>query len=233
MLRAMAFLCLLACRGELEAGVEASRTDPAGAISRWEAVRASGAASSALLYNLGCLYQRQGDLPGAIAAWREAWEIDPRDADIAHNLALARGELKGAPDPVGPAAAWMEIVTPSELGFLGAMLLALGSGAALLRKPASRRDPAYAVSLASIVVGGWLSVAAAHGFAEAERHPVAVLRRVGSLRTDALTDAEIAFSLPAGTEVSVRVERSGLLGVEAGDGRQGWVAREALILVSP
>jgi hypothetical protein len=42
-----------------------------------------------LLYNLGCALYRDGKLGEAVAAWESARLLRPRDADVAHNLALA------------------------------------------------------------------------------------------------------------------------------------------------
>jgi Flp pilus assembly protein TadD len=49
-----------------------------------------GYADSALDYNLGNAYYKQGDLGRAILNFRRAAELAPRDADIAANLELAR-----------------------------------------------------------------------------------------------------------------------------------------------
>jgi DNA-binding MarR family transcriptional regulator len=53
-----------------------------GALSAWQATEASGPASGALLYDLGDAWYRKGDVPLAIAYWRAAREVRPRDADV-------------------------------------------------------------------------------------------------------------------------------------------------------
>ncbi len=51
-----------------------------------------GYVSSALFYNLGNAHYKQGDYGRAIANYRRAQRLDPRDPDIAANLALARAQ---------------------------------------------------------------------------------------------------------------------------------------------
>lgn len=52
-----------------------------------------GFADSALFYNLGNAYFKQGDYGRAIVNYRRAQELAPRDADIEANLALARAQV--------------------------------------------------------------------------------------------------------------------------------------------
>ena len=51
-----------------------------------------GYVSSALFYNLGNAHYKQGDYGRAIANYRRAQRLDPRDSDIEANLALARAQ---------------------------------------------------------------------------------------------------------------------------------------------
>ena len=51
-----------------------------------------GYVGSTLFYNLGNAHYKQGDYGRAIANYRRAQRLDPRDADIEANLALARAQ---------------------------------------------------------------------------------------------------------------------------------------------
>ena len=62
------------------------------AIEIYETIVAAGIQDSALYYNLGNAYFKEGDLGRAILNYRRAYQLDPRDADINANLRLARGQ---------------------------------------------------------------------------------------------------------------------------------------------
>lgn len=59
------------------------------AITMYESQVTQGIRDSALFYNLGNAYFRQGELEAALLNYQRAAQLDPRDADIRHNLALA------------------------------------------------------------------------------------------------------------------------------------------------
>ena len=58
----------------------------------YEQLVAQEMSSSAIHYNLGNAYYQQGDLGKAILNYNRALALDPRDADIKANLALARAQ---------------------------------------------------------------------------------------------------------------------------------------------
>ena len=59
----------------------------------YEQLVAQEMTSSAIHYNLGNAYYQQGDLGKAILNYNRALTLDPRDADIKANLALARTQV--------------------------------------------------------------------------------------------------------------------------------------------
>ncbi len=60
------------------------------AIQAYETILAQGIQNGALYYNLANAYYKSGDLGRAILNYRRAQYLDPRDADIAANLAIVR-----------------------------------------------------------------------------------------------------------------------------------------------
>jgi tetratricopeptide (TPR) repeat protein len=62
------------------------------AVQAYEQLVGQGVVDSALFYNLGNAYFKQGDPGRAILTYRRAQELAPRDPDIAANLALARAQ---------------------------------------------------------------------------------------------------------------------------------------------
>lgn len=70
------------------------------AIALYEQLAGQGQESSALYFNLGNAYYRQGNLTAAQNAYQQAAALAPRDADIDHNLTLVEQEL-GVSQPAG------------------------------------------------------------------------------------------------------------------------------------
>lgn len=193
--------------------------------------------SGVLLYDLGDAQYRKGDVGQAIAAWRGARDRRPRDGAAAHNLALARASLVGVPEPVPMYAAWMEVVTPGELGAIGAILLAIGSIGGLYRARARHlpdaedRPLTWATTWAAPWTCGALIGAVAIEGRYAEE-PVAVVIEAGvPLRAEPVAEAASKGELPAGTEVTVERHAGPFVRVRAADDRWGWVAEEALSVV--
>lgn len=71
---------------------EAGKYDQA--IETYQTLITDGVRDSAVFYNLGNAYFKQGDLGQAILNYRFAEKMSPRDADIQANLALARSQTK-------------------------------------------------------------------------------------------------------------------------------------------
>jgi tetratricopeptide (TPR) repeat protein len=65
------------------------------AIETYEAILDQGFESKAIYYNLGNAYYRQNQLGKAILNYERAQIKAPKDADIKHNLKVARQQLKG------------------------------------------------------------------------------------------------------------------------------------------
>lgn len=196
-----------------------------------------GAPSAATMRRLGDVAYRQGDVARAIGWWRAAREIDPRDATLVHNLALARASVAGLPDPAPPLRGWTEVVTPTEATGVGVLWLALASGGGIWRRRALARggDPSERPSLwASPWVVVWLlgAILFATGWSaaiEAARQPVAVVAVAdAAVRAEPLAQANTTRALAAGQEVRVLATRRGFVRVAAADGASGWVVAEDL-----
>lgn len=65
------------------------------AVAGYEQVLASGTRSSALWFNLGNAHFKAGHVGDAIAAYRQAEQLAPRDADVRANLDFARRQVTG------------------------------------------------------------------------------------------------------------------------------------------
>lgn len=231
-------------------GVELRRTDPAASLrsfreaaAEWERVRAAGAENGPLEFNLGNAFLEAGELGRAVAAYRRAERFMPGDADLAHNLAVARSRVT---DSVGrgsttllvdTVASWWHVIPGHVRAGLGigcwSTLWALVAARAIA---GSRSGPAASALLRGLA---WASLAGAAlfgGTAIADgvlrgARPPAVLLETGTVLRKGNGDGfEPAFveTLGPGVECTVVEERPGWVRLELPDGRGGW-AREGQV----
>jgi len=64
-----------------------------GAISKYKSVETSGMMSVDLYYNLGTSYLKSNDVPNAVLYLEKAHKADPSNANIKHNLEVARSQI--------------------------------------------------------------------------------------------------------------------------------------------
>lgn len=97
------------------------------AIRAYENLVSQGVDDPALYFNLGNAYYQNGEWGQAILNYRRAAELAPRDGDVQHNLALARGQavdqLDQASGTMGTifltdAAAWLTLNETAVLSLL-------------------------------------------------------------------------------------------------------------------
>jgi hypothetical protein len=227
-------------------GIALRRTDPAGSMQafrdaarEWEWARQAGAENGALEFNLGNAYLESGDLGRAIAAYLRAERFMPGNADLAHNLAQARGMVSSSFDRGGTTmlvdsvARWWHLVPRGTRTALAwSCWLAFG-GIVAARALAGAR-PTHGVAGAAwrtafwAMLGGWILFGGTllADAALAATRPRAVLLEAGTtLRKGNGDGFEPAFveTLGPGVECTVLEERPGWLRLELPDGRSGWV----------
>jgi tetratricopeptide (TPR) repeat protein len=210
-----------------------------GALSIFESLVSSGVRNPEVYYNLGNCYYQQGEVGMAIANYRRAYMLSPRDDNIRANLEFLRSSVgfqdtTGAFDLDRVARIPGEIASPREwrVVFYGAYYLAvvcflgvlfLGGGA---RRAALRALPILIV----IAVAGW--AIAQHGVSRFMNSGEGV---VVTDRSEFLSGPGAAFDelarLPDGVEVKIR-SRSGIwVEVQLGTGEIGWVMEENLLTI--
>lgn len=184
-----------------------------------------------LHYNLGNAYLRNGELGRAIAAFRRARALLPRDEEVRANLEFARKSAKDAIAPPEPSQVattlffWHYELAREELAAIALLCnLLFWSGLGLLlvvRRWEPLRWLLIALLLPLLAAGGSLAVRTL----APQRVAVVVPQEV-----DAFTgpDAEsvVRFKLHAGTELEIRDTRDGWVRIALPDGQQGWLQRD-------
>lgn len=92
------------------------------AAAAYEKVLSTGAQSPALLFNAGNAEFKSGHLGKAVAAYRQAELLSPRDAELRANLAFVRNQVQGATVRESRWRNWVGALTLNEGAALTAML---------------------------------------------------------------------------------------------------------------
>ena len=214
----------------------------ADAASIYEAIIDSGLHHSNVYYNLGNAYFKQEDLGRAILNYRRAQRLDPRDADTAANLSIARSQtvdkLEAVPESglsnlVQLAEEWL---TLSEALLLALMLwLVIGVLAVIaLVKPAWRRWCGIGMGvLAVFLLAGLLSMVNRY-YTEQNYPPAVIVAQKVDVTSGPGTSEQylVEFTLHSGAEVNLIESRSGWRRITLPGDLQGWVPAEAIERVS-
>ena len=226
---------LLLCAGTLAAAdvtsdfSSANQLYAAGKFSEaakgYETILNSGAASPNLLFNTGNAEFKSGNLGRAIAAYRRAALLAPRDANVRANLDFARNQVQGATWHQDRWTAWLGALSLNEWAVLAALAfwLTFLLYAAMQIWPAMKnllRGPARGAAMAAVFFCACLSAAATTHFTKS----VAVVVLPDAVtRSGPFNDAQNAFAVHDGAELAVLDQRNGWVEVTDGSGRVGWM----------
>lgn len=182
-------------------------------------------------YNLGNVWFRLEEPAQAVAWYRRALTRLPRQADVQHNLAVARAALPSPLPPAESKASWLGLLTVGEWASLATLCGGLGSVGLLvgLWRRTALRTAALLWS-----AGALAGVLAAVGAWEELAHPIVVVVEADLPSRD-LPDpqAKPSGSWPAGAELWVVHRAEGYWLVEDGRGRRGWVSSRGVLPSSP
>lgn len=198
------------------------------AATAYETVLNSGGVSPNLLFNYGNAEFKSGNLGKAIAAWRRAALLAPRDADVRANLEFARNRVQGSTAPESRWEDWLGDLTLNEWTALAAIAfwLTLALFAATQIRPALKitlRGLARGAVVVTIFFCACLGAAATIHFSKS----VAVVVLPDAVaRSGPFDDAQRSFTVHDGAELAVLDQRNGWLQVTDGSGRIGWLPEE-------
>jgi tetratricopeptide (TPR) repeat protein len=197
----------------------------ADAANAYEKIIASAAASPNLLFNYGNAEFKSGNLGKAIAAFRRAELLAPRDSEIRANLAFVRNQVQGATVRESFWQSWLGNLSLNEWTVFAAIAFWL----TFLLLAAKQIRPALAAKLKSttwifaaltIFFGTILGVQAASHFS---RQTAIVISAAATARSGPFDDAQNAFAIHDGAELSVLDRRDDWVQVADGSGKIGWL----------
>ena len=197
--------------------------DQEAAVAGFERALQGAPGGVGVLYNLGNARFRQGEMGRALAAWRQAEWITPRDPALRHNLDLIRRRLSQSEPPFWKQ--WLLLLTLDEWAAVAGVLVWVWSGWQILIRIKPRlADSGSGVrwllgSVAAVALGGWVTA-----WILVQQGPnAAIAGKEVPARFGPLEESDIAVNFADGTEVRVEQSRNGWVRVSDAEGRGGWI----------
>jgi tetratricopeptide (TPR) repeat protein len=204
----------------------------ADAAFAYEKLAQSGETAAALYFNLGNAFFKSGQIGRAVASYRTAEQITPRDPDLRANLQFARNQAQGPTLSSGRWQRWLGRLTLNEWTLLaaGAVWLWLLLLAVLQWRPAFRPTlRTYVFSLA--ILAGFLCACVAATLRETRFTRTAiVITGEAVVRYGPLAESPTAFTVHDGAELRVLDQKDEWLQVSAGPRRVGWLRRDQALV---
>jgi tetratricopeptide (TPR) repeat protein len=197
----------------------------ADAAAACEKILQTSGLSPALLFNYGNAEFKAGHLGKAIAAYRQAAQLSPRDAELRANLAFVRNQVQGATVRESRWQNWFGALTLNEGALLTAVFLWAMFALLIARQirpalaPKLRGVTRLAVAL-TIFSGAVLALQAANHF----NSSVAVVTGAeAAARSGPFDDAQSTFTARDGAELRVLGRHDDWIQVADGAGKTGWL----------
>ena len=201
------------------------------AVAEYNKLVQTGSSSSALYFNLGNAYFKSGQTGRAIAAYRQAEEMSPRDPDVRANLQFARNLVQGPKIGAGRIQRWLGTLSTVEwvaLSTIG-VWITLGLLIVCLIKPTLK--PALR-SWIWLTIGTTLAIFACARTAVSlnASHRIAIVAvNEAIVRNGPFDESPSAFTAHNGAELRVLDHKDNWLQVSDGKTRVGWLKTEALL----
>jgi len=194
----------------------------------YEKILQAGGQSLPLLFNCGNAEFKTGHLGQAIAAYRRAELLAPRDAELRANLAFVRNQVQGATLRESRWLNWMSWLSLNEGALLTATLFwttfALLAARQIRPSLAPRlRSATRSIALLTLFSGAVLALQAENYFTESV---VVVTRAEATARSGPFDDAQSVFTARDGAELRVLDRHDDWVQVANGAGKIGWLNRK-------
>jgi hypothetical protein len=212
------------------------------ALDRYDRVLDAGFENSALYYNIGNTHFKLGDLGRAILNYERAYRLDPRDKDVAANLALARSLTTDEITPLPGfwlfrvVSWWVHLVPRTWLwivvgaGYIGAMggLVLLILNRTTVWGTWGRRIALVGGTVALVFGVNLTALELELGTAEA----AVILADEVSVQSAPADDPALqVFAIHEGTKVRIDRRADEWLEIVLADGKVGWVRAQVLEVI--
>jgi tetratricopeptide (TPR) repeat protein len=190
-----------------------------------------GTISSALFFNLGNAQFKAGQIGRAIASFREAEKLAPRDPDIRANLRFARQQVRDG-DERTKWGVWLNRLTLEEWAVLTSIVwAAFFISLAAIQLKADWRRSTRLVRLALGITVVALIVTFVVVLQQQLSSSAVIISREATLRRGPFAESQSAFSARDGTELKVLGQHNDWVQVADDGNRTGWIPRNQVILI--
>jgi uncharacterized protein YgiM (DUF1202 family) len=202
------------------------------AAQAYEALIQAGLQTPNLYFNYGNAAYKAGHLGRAVAAYRKAERLEPRDAALRANLQFVRGKIY--PGERARTPLWLTALrtltvnewTALAAGCTWALFAVLACG-----EWAGRR---YTRSALALLGAALLSGAACFlAWRDATRIAAVVVAREAAVRFGPLDESQVAYQLRDGAELAVLGQKNDWLQVRDPEARTGWIRRDEVAVIPP
>ncbi len=204
------------------------------AASAYDRLLQAGHASASVYFNLGNALFKSSQIGRAIAAYRHAERITPRDPDLRANLQFARKQPAGLTLSPTPWERWLGKLTLNEWTLLAAvagwfwfLLLAVFQWRPALRR--SLRPALFLLGIAALLLGGCLSAAFYHA---RFTHTAIVVVKDAPVHYGPFDESPRAFTVSDGAELRLLDHKDDWLQVATDPRHIGWLRRDQIMLAS-
>ena len=202
------------------------------AASAYETLIRSGQKTAILYFNLGNALFKSGQVGRAIAAYRQAEQITPRDPDVRANLHFARNQVQGPTLSSNRVEAWIGKLTLNEWAILATASLWLFFLLLILLQARPLLKPTLKFYiLVSIFLTLFMGVCLAFSFYHQQMLKTAIVIAPDTVvREGPVETSRNAFPVHDGTEMRVLNEKEEWLQVSPDPSRVGWIRRDQVVL---
>ncbi len=203
------------------------------AADAYQALLTSGRASPALYFNLGNAWFKAGNLGRAIAAYRQAEQLYPRDPDVKANLRFARSKVQGPTLKTTLAERALGKLNLNEWAWAASAGLWLVFGLLTLGQllPALRRS-LRSYTILGALLAALLCAACGAALHQDRGSPTAlVITRDAVVRQGPLDEAKSVFTAHDGAELSVLDRKDNWLQVTSDATHLGWIRQDQVLVV--
>jgi len=201
------------------------------AAAAYEKLIHSGFVSSAIYFNLGNAFYKAGEIGRAVAAYRQATQISPRDPDIRANLNFVRGQIQGPAHPTTRWHQWLGKLTLNEWTFVAsaALWILLLLLTMIQLRPALKSALRTLTLLSGIGTAGALACLIA--VISVRSTPLAIVAvPEASVRNGPFEEFQSLFTVSNGAELAVIDQKDDWIQVRADETKVGWIKRSQVLL---
>ena len=209
----------------------------ADAALAYDALTKSGSISPALLFNLGDARFKAGQTGLAIAAYREAQRLAPRDPDIRANLQFARNQAQGGTTQQTGSIVIRQLnrLSLNEWsGLTSAFFIAWCLLFVITQWTPEFRQRLRNTKILLGCLGALLLIATILMYREQQFIRTAIVSVPEAVvRLGPFAESQSAFTARDGIELEITDQRPGWWQVVDSSGRSGWIATSQIVLDPP